>query len=186
MSRSLLCVLALLTSSLAVSAQEMGYLKAVGGPSNAGIWVDGKYIGPASRFTVREKYQVPPGEHEVTIREPRYQEFTTKVTVTPKKTAKVRYKLDKLQVPQPPFGRLRMSGGMAASFISVAAGDTTPFYVNDRFMGYVDELNNAGGGLLLPPGTYRVRFDSPHYGSFDREVKIEANKVTKIPLTQEE
>ena len=69
-----------------VSAQESGYIKARGKPGDAGVFVNGQYVGPASRFTVPEKYPAPAGEVEVTFKDPRYEDFTTKVTVRPKKT----------------------------------------------------------------------------------------------------
>lgn len=165
-----------------VLAQEPGRIKAVGKPGNAGVWIDGKYAGPASRFTVAEKYDVPAGEVEVVIREPRYEDFSTKVTVKSKKTTKVKYSLTKRELAKPPFGRFRLGGGEPESYISVTAGDTSPVLLNGRFYGYVDELNNAGGGILLNPGTYQLSFDSPIYGSVKQDITIEANKVTVVPL----
>lgn len=159
-----------------------GAIKARGTPTGAGLFVNGKYLGPAGRFSVPEKYTVPAGEAEVALRDPRYEEYVTKVTIQPRKTTKIKYHLKKRTPPQGPFGRLRFGGGEAASFISVAAGDTSPVYVNDRFMGFMDELNNAGGGLLLPAGEYTVRCDSPIYGDINQKVTITANKVTVIPL----
>src|SRR6516164_2776080 len=78
------CALALLLCAAGMNAQESGYIKARGRPSNAAIFVDGKYVGPAYRFTVPEKYAVPSGTVEVTFRDPRYDDFVTKITVAPK------------------------------------------------------------------------------------------------------
>ena len=170
--------------SLPLAAQDTGYIKAYGGPADAGIWINGKYTGPAHRFTLSEKYPVPAGEVELTFRQPLYEDYTVKATVQPHKTTKVKYTMKKLEPPKPPFGRLRLGGGEAESFISVAAGDTGPIFLNDKFVGYVDELNNAGGGLLLNPGTYDVRIQSQKFGDLNQKVTIEANKVTVIPLQQ--
>ena len=167
----------------AALAQE-GYIKARGSPTGAGLFVDGKYIGPAGRFTVPEKYPLPAGEHEVTLRDPRFDEYTTKVSIQPGKTTKIHYKLKRLPEPKGPFGRLRLGGDGPESFISVAAGDTGPIYINGKFFGFIDELNNAGGGILLNPGTYEVKIVSEKFGEIDRQVTIEANKVTIIPLTR--
>src|SRR5512138_3471497 len=147
----------LILAATMAAAERPSHIKARGRPTGAGLFVDGNYIGPAGRFTVPEKYQIRPGEHEVTLRDPRYEEYSTKVTVQPGKTAKISYRLKKLTPPQGPFGRVRFGGDGAESLTSIVEGDTGPVYINDRFYGFVDELNNAGGGLLLPPGTYMIR-----------------------------
>jgi len=175
-------LVAILVAVPVLCAQDTGYVKARGNPGSAAVFINGKYIGPAERFTVPEKYATPAGETEVTLREPRYEDYTTKVTVTARKTTKIHYSLKKLPVPEPPFGRFRLGGGEPESFLSVATGDTGAVYINDKYYGYVDELNNAGGGLLLKPGTYNLHVISPLFGDFKQQITIEANKVTIVPL----
>lgn len=175
-------LLAVICSFLATAADKQGAIKARGRPTGAGLFVDGKYIGPAGRFSVPEKYPIEPGEHEVTFRDPRYEDYTTKVTVLPGKTAKLHFKLKPVELPKGPFGRLRFGGDGADSFLSVTAGDTGPIYINDKFFGFIDELNNAGGGLLLPPGTYNLRAEPQGYQNISQPITIEANKVTVIEL----
>ena len=51
----------------ALTAADDGYVKARGRPTGAGLFVDGKYIGPAGRFSVPEKYKVAAGEHEIAL-----------------------------------------------------------------------------------------------------------------------
>ena len=180
----LIAAAALTVSSLA--AEETGHIKARGKPSNAGVFINGKYIGPAYRFTVPEKYEAPVGEVEVTFKDPRYEDFTTKVSVKAKKTTKIKYALKPMTPAQPPFGRLRLGGGEPESFISVTAGDVGAVYINDRFFGYVDELNNPGSGLLLNPGTYDLHISSPLFGEIRQKVTIEANKLTLVPLPKKQ
>jgi hypothetical protein len=165
-----------------MGAEKPSYIRARGGPTGAGLFVDGNYIGPAGRFTVPEKYAIQPGEHEIALKDPRYEDYTTKVSVQPGKTTKIHYKLKKLTPPKGPFGRVRFGGDGDESFISIAAGDTGPVYVNEKFAGFIDELNNARGGMLIPPGTYTIRAESKKYGVITRTVTVEANKVTVIPL----
>jgi len=171
----------LMTAATMASAQD-GYIKARGKPGAAGVFVDGKYLGPSERFTVPEKYPVAPGDHEVVLKDPRYEDFTVKVVVKAHKTTKINFHSKKLTPPQGPFGRLRFGGGEKESFISVAQGDTSAVYINGKFYGMLDELNNIGGGLLLPPGDYEVKCSSPLFGDISQVVKLEANKVTVIPL----
>jgi hypothetical protein len=170
----------------AATAQDTGYIKARGKPGDAGVFVNGQYVGPASRFTVPEKYPAPAGEVEITFKDPRYEDYTTKVTVRPKKTTKLHYSLKPVEPAKPPFGRFRLGGGEPESFASVAAGDTGAVYINDKFFGHVDELNNVGGGILLNPGTYDLHVVSPVFGEIRQKITIEANKVTVVPLPKKE
>jgi hypothetical protein len=169
-----------------ITAQETGYVKAHGKPGDAGVFINGQYVGPAVRFTVPEKYPAPAGEVEVTFKDPRYEDYTTKVTVRPKKTTKIKYALKPVEPAKPPFGRLRLGGGEPESFMSIAAGDTGAVYLNDKFYGHVDELNNLGSGILLNPGTYDLHISSPIFGDIRQKVTIEANKVTVVPLPKKE
>ena len=178
-----LAVAAILETSF-LGAQQNGYIKAYGAPPDAGVFLNGQYVGPAHRFTLSEKYPIPAGEVEVAFRDPRYEDYVTKVTVRPGKTTKVKYSMKKMEPAKPPFGRLRLGGGEPESLISVAAGDVGAVYINDRFMGYVDQLNNAGGGLLLNPGTYNLHVSSSRFGEIRQNVTIEANKVTVVPLKE--
>ena len=176
----------ILVAVAGATAQETGYIKARGKPGDAGVFVNGQYVGPASRFTVPEKYPAPAGEVEVSFKDPRYEDYTTKVTVRPKKTTKLHYSLKPVEPAKPPFGRFRLGGGEAESFISVATGDTGAIYINDKFFGYVDELNNPGGGILLNPGTYDLHIVSSTFGEIRQKITIEANKVTVVPLQKKE
>ena len=178
-------VLAFVCVFSAVSAEKTtGYVRARGKPTGAGLFIDGKYVGPAGRFTVPEKYTVEPGEHEVSLRDPRFEDFTTKVSVKAGKTAKLSYKLKPANPAPPPYGRLRLGGGEQESFMSVAAGDTGAVYINDKYYGFVDELNNAGGGLLLPAGTYKLHVSSPLFGEINQDITIVPNKVTIVGLAK--
>ncbi len=170
----------------AATAQDTGYIKARGKPGDAGVFVNGQYVGPASRFTVPEKYPAPAGEVEITFKDPRFEDYTTKVTVRPKKTTKLHYSLKPVEPAKPPFGRFRLGGGEPESFMSIAAGDTGAVYINDKFFGHVDELNNVGGGILLNPGTYDLHVVSPVFGEIRQKITIEANKVTVVPLPKKE
>ena len=177
---TIFATLALLATAL--PAQEMGYIKAVGSPNKAGLFVDGKYIGPAGRFTVPEKYPIAAGSHEVRLTDPRYEDFTTTVTVNPKKTTKVKFKLKKVEPAKPPYGLIKIRGGKPESFMSVVAGDIGAVYINGKFYGHVDEFNNPSAGILIPPGTYEVSVESEHFTPVKQTVTVEANQTTYIDL----
>jgi hypothetical protein len=163
----------LLLGSLPALAQtsDMGYLTAKVSPGRAGVFLDGKYLGPAANFRVARTYTVPAGEHEVRLTDPRYEEVVTKVTIQAGKKTTLRQTLKPLPLAKPPFGVLRTihPDGMAA------------VYVNGKFYGHVDEFSNATQGLLLNPGEYSVKIVPVSGGApIEQKVTIEANKTTVV------
>lgn len=152
-----------------VAQQSTGYLKVSVDPGRAGVFVDGKYLGPAANFRVARKYAVAPGEHEVKLLEPRYEDVVTKVTIQAGKTTKVAETMKALPLAKPPFGRLR----------TITTDKFAAVYVNGRFMGHAGEFNNSVQGLLLNPGTYMVKVVPVGGGdAHEEQVQIEADKVT--------
>jgi hypothetical protein len=169
-----------------LQAEDTGFVRARGKPGDAGVFINGKYAGPAVRFTVPEKYPASAGDVEVTIKDPRYEDYTTKVTVRRGKTTKLKYSLKAMESAKPPFGRFRLGGGEPESYLSISTGDVGAVYLNDRFYGYVDELNNKGSGILLNPGTYDLHISSPIFGEIRQKLTIEADKVTIVQLPKKE
>jgi PEGA domain-containing protein len=164
------CVFVTVVALLA-KEENTGYLKTIVDPRRAGVFVDGKYLGPTANFKIASKFALPAGEHEVKLIEPRYEEFSTKVTIQAGKTTKLHQKLTARPAPKPPFGRLRIIGD--DKFAAV--------YVNDQFMGHVDEFSNSAQGLLLNPGEYTVKIAPLSGGSAHEEkVKIDQDKVTVL------
>ena len=161
------------TSVSVVAQQSTGYLKTKVDPGRAGVFIDGKYVGPAQNFGVGRKYAVAAGEHEVRLSEPRYEDVVTKVTIQPGKTAKLAQSMKALPAPKPPFGRLR----------TVSPDKFAAVYVNGRFMGHAGEFNNSVQGLLLNPGLYTVKVVPVGGGAgHEEQIKIEADKVVIVRL----
>lgn len=171
-ARILIGISGLLVATGTLFAQgATGYVKAKVNPGRAGVFIDGKYVGPAANFRIARKYAVAPGEHEVRLVEPRYEEYVTKVTVQSGKTATVSQALKAVPPAKPPFGRLR----------TVSADKFAAVYINDRFFGHADEFSNSSQGVLLNPGTYDVRIEPVAGGNVVKKtVTIEADKVVVV------
>ena len=158
-------------ASLACYAVDSGRLKTEVDPGRAGVFVDGKYVGPAANFKIARTYELSPGEHEVRLVDPRYQEIVKKVTITAGKTTVVKETMTALPAAKPPFGKLRTEN--ADHFAAV--------YVNDHYMGHVDEFSNFAQALLLNPGTYEVKI-VPRNGTapVTKSVTIETDKTVIV------
>lgn len=165
---------ALLLSMAGISALGQpgnGYLKTKVDPGRAGVFIDGKYVGPAGNFAARRTYPVAAGDHEVRLSEPRYEDIVTKVTIQAGKTTTLAETMKALPLAKPPFGRLR----------TVTSDKFSAVYVNGKFMGHAGEFNNSMQGLQLNPGEYTVKVVPVSGGEGKEEhVKIEADKVTIV------
>jgi hypothetical protein len=148
-----------------------GKLKTSVNPGRTGVFVDGKYLGPAANFRMARTYALPEGEHEVRLSEPRYEEMVTKVKIEAGKTTKLSETMKPLPPAQPPFGRLR----------TIASEKYAAVYVNDKFMGHAGEFNNPIQGLKLNPGEYTVKIVPVAGGpGHEEKVKIEAGKTVVL------
>jgi hypothetical protein len=126
------CSLILLAAAMLSWAADTGQLKTEVDPGRAGVFVDGKYLGPAANFKVAQTYNLTPGEHEVRLVEPRYEEIVKKVTIVAGKKTVVKETMKARPLAKPPFGKLRTE--YPDHFAAV--------YVNGQFMGHVDEFSN--------------------------------------------
>lgn len=154
-----------------VAQQGTGTLKTKVSPSRAGVFIDGKYVGPAGNFASARKYTVAAGEHEVKLVEPRYQDVVKKVTIVAGKTTDLTETMTKLPLPQPPFGGIRIVG--AEKFAAV--------YLWDKYMGHADEFNAPAQRLLVPPGQYGLKIVSASGATLhDEKITVEANKTVTI------
>src|SRR5258706_2927179 len=158
---------AFILAQLACLAADTGRLKTEVEPGRAGVFIDGKYVGPAANFKIARTYEVAPGDHEVRLADPRYQEIVKTVTITAGKKQVLKEPMMALPPAKPPFGRLRTEN--PDHFAAV--------YVNDRFMGHVDEFSNSAQALLLNPGTYEVKIVPLSGSPVTRSVTIEADKT---------
>jgi hypothetical protein len=159
-----------MVASLLCLAQENGSLCVKANPGRAGVFVDGKYLGPAANFGVARTYPLAAGEHEVKLLDPRYEDLTAKVTIAAGKKTTIHQTLKELALAKPPFGRLRTES--TDKFAAV--------YVNDKYMGHADEFSNFAQGLLLNPGEYAVKIVPASGAPVSQTIKIEADKIVLV------
>jgi hypothetical protein len=153
-----------------MGAQQSGSLKVKADPARAGVFVDGKYLGPAGNFGMARTYTVAAGEHELKLVDPRYEEVVQKITIQAGKRTSIAQTLKSVPLAKPPYGVLRTE----------AADKFTPVYINGKFYGHAGEFNNPTQGLLLPPGEYDVRLEPASGSPVSQKVKIEANKTVIV------
>jgi len=161
---------AALSLPVLLNAQNAGSLSVKAHPGRAGVFVDGKYLGPAQNFGVARTYSVAAGDHELKLVDPRYEEMTRKISVPAGKKLKVSESLKALPEPKGPFGSIR----------TINPDKFAAVYVYDKYMGHVDEFSNSSQVLQLPVGEYRVKIVPASGPPIEQTVKLEANKTVIV------
>ncbi len=165
-----LALLAVIGVPLAAEQNSNGFLVSKVKPGRAGVFVDGKYLGPAENFRKARTYSVPAGEHEVRFVDPRYHDVVTTITIDAGKKKELSATMVPLPLTQPPYGRLR----------TINADKFAAVYVNEHFCGHVDEFSNFHQALLLNPGEYDVKIVPAKGTAISSKVTIVADKTVIV------
>ena len=147
-----------------------GTLKVHADPGRTGVFIDGKYLGPAANFKVARTYKVAAGKHELKLDDPRYETVVKTIEITEGSHISISETMKPLAPPKGPYGRLRVQS--SDKFAAV--------FVNEKFMGHADEFNNFAQGLLLPVGDYAVRVVPAGGMPHEEKVTLRAEQTVLI------
>ena len=139
---------------------------------NAGVWVDGQYVGYVKELNGDKKVLLLPGRHEIAVRQAWYRDDVQQVVLEPGKVYEIKLHLAK-------DARTPASGAMGELKIS-ANPDRAAVFVDDQFAGHVNEFDGVGKAMLLPPGQHRVRIALPGYLPFQTVVELRPHQKLKI------
>ena len=147
--------------------QVMGELKfssATRADRNSGVWIDGQYLGYVKELKENKKVMLLPGQHEISVRQAGYADFTETIVVEPGHT----YELPVRMAKDP---RAIYPGSDAAELeLDIEPGRAAVFVDN----GYVGHASRFAGlkSMLVTPGKHRVKFTLPGYRTFETEVNL--------------
>jgi hypothetical protein len=164
--RSACSLLLLIASATLMGQSKDAYLKVKVNTGRAGVFVDGKYLGPAANFRCARKYAVTPGKHEIRLSEPRFEDAVATQEFPAGKTTVVAQTLKPVAPAKGPFGLLRVKNPDKYAAV----------YINDKFYGHAGEFNNVMQGIKLPAGEYDVRVEPASGSPVKQKVKIEENQ----------
>ena len=156
-------------------SQVLGEVKLVGktkADKTSGVWVDGQYLGYVDELKAEKKLLLMPGEHEITVRQAGYTDFTKKVVVEPHKKTEV-------QVVMLKDPRTRLPTVTSLIKLKVTP-DRAAVFVDDAFAGNVTEFSGVGHGMLVSPGKHRIKIALAGYQAFETEVNLLAHQKMTI------
>jgi len=121
-----------------------------------------------------KKILLLPGEHEIVVRQDRYQDFTDKITVRPgeKQTISVRMEKDpRFKLPSV-FSEIKLS----------VTPDRAAVFVDGLYVGHVGEFGGVAKSLLVAPGHRKITISLPGYQTFNTEVSHRIKSSRSKPI----
>jgi hypothetical protein len=175
-----LAVATLFSIAAGFGQAQTGRLKTKIKPLEASVWVDGAFRGHADQFNgPGQSLTLPAGEHEVKISLVYFNDYTTKVTISPGQTAVIKQDLG-------PSGEIRPSPPYAEAKLRCKPLVTAAVIVNGRFIGHCDEMNGPAQALLLWEGTHEIEVTNDGYQPYKTTVtvtKAMLNTKIEVPVT---
>jgi hypothetical protein len=177
---ALVCLFALFSSPLFIPALHAGNdvlgLVDLEGASkierDSGVWIDGQYVGYLRELKGSKKILLLPGEHEISVRQGGYLDFTQKVLVRGGETQTINVAMQKdtrVQLPRITAEiKLEVNPNRAAVF------------VDGVFVGHVAEFGGVGRALLVSPGKRKITITSPGYQTFETDIDLVANQKSTV------
>ena len=138
----------------------------------AGVWVDGQYAGYLKELKGNKKILLLPGEHQITVRQAGYLDFTRKVVLQPSEKQLLNVTLQKDTRVQVPTVTAEIKLAVNPSRAAV--------FVDGVFIGHVGEFNGVGKALLVAPGKRKIQISLAGYETFETEVTLRANQKFQI------
>lgn len=138
----------------------------------SGVWIDGKYVGYLGELWGPKRILLIPGDHELSVRQAGYKDFTETLTVEPKELLLVPVKMEKEANNTWP--------SVTAQLKVDVQPDRAAVFVDDRFLGHAGELGGAFHSMLLSPGTHRIKVELPGYQTFETDVTLVAGQKSTV------
>lgn len=151
---------------------ELKIVPSSGVEKNAGVWIDGQYLGYVKELKGNKKILLMPGKHEVTIREPWYKDDVEEFVLEPGEVHSMTLSLVRNDTPT--------DKSATAELKIDASPDRAAVFVDEQFAGHVNEFGGAGKAMLLIPGSHKLRIALPGYEPFETVVTLRDHQKMKI------
>lgn len=161
---------------VAHSANEvLGEIQFIGASKiekTSGVWIDGQYVGYLKELKGSKNVLLLPGEHEIAVRQAGFKDFAQKIVVEPGQKHVVNVAMERDLQAQYPDVTAELKISLKPNRAAV--------FVEDRFVGFVDQFDGPGQWLLLAPGKHRIKITLPGYQTLETEINLIPNQKFEL------
>ena len=170
---ALLALPGLLSAQSSIQA-ELRFVAPKRAEKNAGVWVDGQYVGYVQELTGDKKMILLPGKHEIIVRQAWYKDYAEQPVLEPGEVHVIKLALQK-------DSRSPTPGAAANVELKIDAQPSRAVvFVDNQFVGHVNEFQGAGKALLLTSGQHNLRLALPGYQPFETVLNVRPHQKLKI------
>jgi hypothetical protein len=138
----------------------------------SGVWIDGQYVGYLKELKGSKNVLLLPGEHDIAVRQAGFKDFAQKIVVEPGQKYVVNVAMERDLQAQYPDVTAELKISLKPNRAAV--------FVEDRFVGFVDQFDGPGQWLLLAPGKHRIKITLPGYQTLETEINLIPNQKFEL------
>jgi hypothetical protein len=140
---------------------------------DAGVWIDGRYVGYVRELDRRRALTLVPGRHAIVIKLAGYRDLEDTIVAAPGQRVDFSVALSPADgVSYPDVART------AALRLSVVP-ERAAVFINGVYAGNVDRFATRRG-VRLAAGTYELRVALPGYATFETELRLLADQTYEV------
>jgi len=145
---------------------------------DAGVWVDGKYAGYVKELKGDREVALPPGEHEISIRQAGYKEITKKIDVSPDQSQTIAVVLEENT-------KMIYPGNNAAELRLDIRPKRAAVFVDNGYMGHGSDFGGRFHSMLVSPGKHHLKVALDGYRTYETEIDAVASTKSRMKIDLE-
>jgi hypothetical protein len=145
---------------------------------DSGVWIDGKYAGYVKELKGDRKIMLVSGEHEISIRQAGYKDFTKTIVVDPDQIQTVAVVLEE-------DTKVTYPGSNAAEFRLDILPKRAAVFVDDGYMGHGGDFGGRFHSMLVAPGKHHLKITLDGYQTYKTEIDAVASNKSQMKIVLE-
>jgi len=145
---------------------------------DSGVWIDGKYAGYVKELKGDRKVLLPPGEHEILIRQAGYKDFTKKIVVEADQVQMIAVVLEENP-------KLTFPGSNAAELRLDIQPKRAAVFMDDSYMGHGGDFGGRFHSMLVSPGKHRLKVTLDGYKPYESDIDAVASSKSQMKIVLE-
>jgi hypothetical protein len=145
------------------------------GERDSGVWIDGKYFGYVKELKGNKKVLLPPGEHEISIRQDGYKDFEKKITVQAGQVQTVKVVME--ENPKAIY-----PGDDAAELRLDIQPKRAAVFLDDAYVGHGGDFGGRFHSMLVSPGKHQLKVTLTGYRAYQLEINPVAYEKSRMKI----